>query len=277
MKKIFYFIILIFLIATTLPAQKVNFSLQNPRLEYGTDTLFVVDVYASVQAGQTWGVGPTNIRMRYWTIPANGISLIPEAPVTNAYTALSGNSNYYDMTSTSIMSDTAVSLNIQRLVTGTTLNLAANGYFLGSLKFHYLLNGCCINMEFLTNSAIFSGLWTPMLNPTDWTFTNPNPCMIIGINSGKIEEVPNNYVLSQNYPNPFNPSTSIRYSMPKAGFVSLKIYDILGREVNSLVNQYKQAGTYIVDFNASAFTSGMYFYKIEVNDFVSVKKMVLVK
>jgi hypothetical protein len=65
--------------------------------------------------------------------------------------------------------------------------------------------------------------------------------------------------------------------MPKSGFVSLKVYDILGREIANLVNQYKQAGTYIVDFNASALTSGMYFYKIETNDFVAVKKMVLVK
>jgi len=276
MKKIISLILLIFLITTTLPAQKVNFTLNNARIE--NDTLFVIDVYANVNTGQIWNVGPTCIRIRYWTeTPANGISLIAEDPVTNANINISNNSNYYDMTSTSIMSDTVASLNIQQLLTGTAFALSSgSAVWLGSLKFHYLSPNCCINMNFLSTSTVFSGLATPMVYTTDWTYTDPPPC-IVGIRSSRMDEIPGTYLLSQNYPNPFNPSTSINYSMPKAGFVSLKVYDILGREVANLVNQYKQAGNYIVDFNASAFTSGMYFYKLEVNDFVSVKKMVLVK
>jgi len=274
MKKTIYIIILTFLIATSLSAQKVNFTLNNARIEADK---FLVDVYANVATGQTWSVGPTCIRMRYWTTePVNGISLVTEDPVTNANVNLSNNSNYYDMTSTSILGDTCVSLNIQQLLSRPAYVLNAGAYWLGTLKFNYLSQGCCINMEFLNNSSVFNGLTTPMVYSTDWSFTNPTPCMISGVNQ-VITEVPTQYTLSQNYPNPFNPATSIKFSVPKSGFVSLKVYDILGREVAILVNQVKSAGTYIVDFDASAFTSGMYFYRMEANDFVSVKKMVLVK
>jgi photosystem II stability/assembly factor-like uncharacterized protein len=88
---------------------------------------------------------------------------------------------------------------------------------------------------------------------------------------------PVKYSLSQNYPNPFNPTTKINFALPKSGFVSLKIYDVLGREVASLVNEFKSAGVFSVDFNASQFTSGIYFYRFESNEFSDVKKMLLIK
>ncbi len=92
-----------------------------------------------------------------------------------------------------------------------------------------------------------------------------------------VEGVPFTYSLSQNYPNPFNPSTTIRYQLPQDGFVTLKIYDILGREVTTLVNEEKTKGRYEVNFNASNFASGVYLYRIKVNDYVAVKKMLLLK
>jgi hypothetical protein len=90
-------------------------------------------------------------------------------------------------------------------------------------------------------------------------------------------EVPNFYALGQNYPNPFNPSTKIKYAVPKAGDVQLTVYDILGREVATLVNEFKNPGVYTVDFNASALSSGVYFYKIKSGSFSDTKKMLLVK
>lgn len=90
-------------------------------------------------------------------------------------------------------------------------------------------------------------------------------------------EIPLKYNLSQNYPNPFNPSTSIKFELPKSGFVSLKIFDLLGREVARLVNEVKQAGSYDLEFNASNFASGIYYYKLESNDFSDTKKMILIK
>ncbi len=86
-----------------------------------------------------------------------------------------------------------------------------------------------------------------------------------------------NYDLSQNYPNPFNPETEIKFQIPENGKVSLKVYDILGREVAVLINDYREMGKYSVNFNASKYASGVYFYRLEVNDFVSTKKMMLLK
>ncbi|HAX48849.1 MAG TPA: peptidase S8, partial [Bacteroidetes bacterium] len=85
------------------------------------------------------------------------------------------------------------------------------------------------------------------------------------------------FSLHQNYPNPFNPVTNIKFSIPKSGNVSLKVYDILGREVAELVDEFKPQGNYLVDFNASFLSSGVYFYRLETSEFTEVKKMVLVK
>lgn len=85
------------------------------------------------------------------------------------------------------------------------------------------------------------------------------------------------YFLEQNYPNPFNPTTTIRYQIPTSGNVSIKVYDILGNEVGNLVDSYKETGKYEVSFDASSLASGVYIYRLNVNDFVNVKKMVLLK
>jgi len=90
--------------------------------------------------------------------------------------------------------------------------------------------------------------------------------------------IPDNYNLYQNYPNPFNPSTNIKFDLPNSGNVSLKVYDQLGNEVNSLVNGFKNAGTYEVSFNAIEFASGVYYYKLIIANGVSLsKRMLLIK
>jgi hypothetical protein len=90
-------------------------------------------------------------------------------------------------------------------------------------------------------------------------------------------EVPNKYSLSQNYPNPFNPATTIKFSLPKHGMVKLIVYNILGNEVATLENGTMEAGNYIVDFNTSSLSSGVYFYKLTAGDFSDTKKMLLIK
>ena len=90
-------------------------------------------------------------------------------------------------------------------------------------------------------------------------------------------EIPERFTLSQNYPNPFNPTTNIRFEIPTAGNVTLKVYNALGKEVATLVNGVTQAGVYNVDFNGVSLSSGVYFYKITVGDFSEIKKMMLVK
>ena len=99
---------------------------------------------------------------------------------------------------------------------------------------------------------------------------------LTGVNTSK-STVPTGYALKQNYPNPFNPSTIISYSIPKEARVVLKIYNILGQEVSTLVNQNQIAGNYKVSFNASSLSSGVYFYTLRSGDFVQSKKLVLLK
>jgi hypothetical protein len=101
-------------------------------------------------------------------------------------------------------------------------------------------------------------------------------CSLVGIQPIS-NEIPGKFSLSQNYPNPFNPVTKINFNIAKTGFVSLTIFDALGRKVETLVNQEMNAGSYGIDFNGSKFVSGVYFYRLQSADFVDVKKLVLLK
>ena len=90
-------------------------------------------------------------------------------------------------------------------------------------------------------------------------------------------EIPQNFTLEQNYPNPFNPVTNIRFKISNAGNTKITVFDLLGKEVETLVSQYLQAGAYEVNFNAANLTSGIYFYKLSSSDFTDVKRMILIK
>lgn len=89
--------------------------------------------------------------------------------------------------------------------------------------------------------------------------------------------VPSKFALEQNYPNPFNPATTIKYSIPVSEFVRVKIYDVLGKEIATLVNREQAAGSYKVEFDGSRLASGIYLFKLQTNNFVETKKMVLTK
>ncbi len=113
-------------------------------------------------------------------------------------------------------------------------------------------------------------------------------CIIDGVTYGDVSNIsinllnngiPDKYSLSQNYPNPFNPSTKINYEIKSSGFVSLKVFDLLGKEVAQIVNEKQTAGSYAVDFSSSEFNlpSGIYFYTLNAGEFKETKKMVLVK
>jgi hypothetical protein len=114
----------------------------------------------------------------------------------------------------------------------------------------------------------------------DWWWTIDNVCIkgfsVTGLTQ-QGSEIPKEYALSQNYPNPFNPVTNIKFDIPKQGHVSLKVYDILGKELINLVNEVKPAGSYLVDFDGSNLASGVYYYRIEAGSYISVKKMILIK
>ena len=145
-------------------------------------------------------------------------------------------------------------------------------------------NGTVVAVNNGTNSNPFT-LTAP--GPGDYRvnagFDNPNrrwDSVTVNITLTNVGENPSNpasFKLFDNYPNPFNPFTTVRYSIPEASFTSIKIYDALGNEVYSLVNETKQAGIYEVEFNASDLSSGIYYYTLHAGSFRETKKMILLR
>ncbi|MBN8569345.1 MAG: T9SS type A sorting domain-containing protein [Ignavibacteria bacterium] len=130
-----------------------------------------------------------------------------------------------------------------------------------------------INNYSFTERGMASGHYNYRLKQIDY---NGN-YKYYGLSNEVIIGIPSKYSLSQNYPNPFNPASVIAYQIPANGFVSLKVFDISGREVSSLVNEVKDAGYYSVTFDAKNLSSGTYFYKLSTDKFSAVKKMVVIK
>ena len=129
---------------------------------------------------------------------------------------------------------------------------------------------CRFNV-FIDTSSKISGdvsLYQPLLNLVENYPTAVNE---------STSNIPEKYELFQNYPNPFNPSTTIQYQIPQSGLVTIKVYDVLGKEEKTLVNQYQNMGIHEVNFNSSNLSSGVYFYQLRAGDFLSTKKMILLK
>ena len=100
---------------------------------------------------------------------------------------------------------------------------------------------------------------------------------VINSNEEDVRETPSTIVLNQNYPNPFNPQTTISYSIVNAGVVNLKVFNILGHEISTLVNRTQSAGAYSVAFDATNLPSGVYLYRLDADGFSSYRKMMLIK
>jgi photosystem II stability/assembly factor-like uncharacterized protein len=128
------------------------------------------------------------------------------------------------------------------------------------------------NNTLIGNYQLYTGMFMNGPNGAG-IFTLSSPIGIQNISS----EVPGGFSLSQNYPNPFNPSTNIEFAIPKSSFVKLVVYDMLGREVETLMNGELKAGTYKADWNASSNTSGVYFYKLITEGFTETRKMLMIK
>ena len=156
-----------------------------------------------------------------------------------------------------------------------------------------LVEICFDNTSYTQNSTVYSTTMTNMnrhyhrdngtgCSETSVTTTTsrPNVCLTINLLVGNRTVqamIPAVFSLEQNYPNPFNPSTSIKFNIPKQSNVKLVIYDVIGKEVATLVNEMKQPGSYEAVFNGDNFASGVYFYRLEAGNFTDVKKMVLIK
>jgi hypothetical protein len=142
-----------------------------------------------------------------------------------------------------------------------------------------------------SSAAYHSFTYSSQDSPPDWIFYGVSGksgyifiylvrayvSLVTGIVKQDIELAPATYSLSQNYPNPFNPSTTIKFQVAKDGFVSLKVYDILGNEVKTLVSEFMNKGRYNAVFDASGLASGIYFYKLQTDSYTAVKKLMLLK
>lgn len=137
-----------------------------------------------------------------------------------------------------------------------------------------------ISSTVLNNKArvyIPGGFWPSTVQTTRmFVLTDSVDCSLVG-NDPVSSVIPSSFKLGQNYPNPFNPTTRINYSVPVSGLVKLKIFDITGRLIQTLVNEVKNPGSYLVEFNASSLSSGTYFYRLEGHNFTETKKMLLIK
>jgi hypothetical protein len=103
------------------------------------------------------------------------------------------------------------------------------------------------------------------------------PRILTSVREEQTAELPNGYSLSQNYPNPFNPSTTIKYSVPERSRVTLTIYGILGNEIETLINEEKEAGSYAVTWSNQRLATGVYFYRLTAGKYTQTRKMMLVR
>ncbi|MFA5403789.1 MAG: T9SS type A sorting domain-containing protein [Ignavibacteria bacterium] len=156
---------------------------------------------------------------------------------------------------------------IERTSSGSPENWQNIGFLKGKGTSNYT-----ITYEF-TDRNLLQGKYKYRLKQTDY---NGN-FEYYYLTGEVIVGIPAKYELMQNYPNPFNPSTSISYALPKDGFVNLKIYDVLGREIKTLINEFKKANVYSIEVDASNLSSGIYYYKINVAGYTDIKKMMYIK
>lgn len=224
-------------------------------------------VYRSTNFGATWSFGATTGQANSYSLAFNYLCL-----------GLVGGTILQRTT------DCGALTTLTALGTGNITGIAGAGP-----RFWYTRG---TNIYFSSNSGDnWSSAYTGTANLLDIDVSTPNCCAVgwaVGANGTIVglgftgiannhNQIPSEYMLMQNYPNPFNPSTMITFQIPKSGNVKLVVYDLLGREVKTLLNEFKPVGTYDVSFDAANLSSGVYFYKLESGSFTDSKKMLLVK
>jgi photosystem II stability/assembly factor-like uncharacterized protein len=226
-------------------------------------------VYKSTDFGMTWTFGTTTGSVNSYSVAFNGN--IGFTGQTIALKSTDGGDNWASAT-----------------VPGTGTIYSFNGvadrfwYCRGSQIYWSNDNGASFSSQYTgTGTYDAMSLTQDGMTIRGWAVNTAGGIamyneILIGITNNQ-NGVPLSYSLSQNYPNPFNPTTKINFSLPKSGAVTLKIYDVLGSEVATLVNSNLKSGSYTVDWNAGGYSSGVYFYRLQAGDFTETKKMILVK
>ena len=274
MKKLILTLLFIALMVNIAPSQTVTFTLENPSI---SGSYFMFDLMANVPSGQTWNVGACNIRVNFVSTPVDMLSVKADNPAINANPNIHNANGYMAMTTTSVATGVAIGCNILTFNTSGFYQFTTGSYRICTLRWNILGGFTNAAMTFRVPpqqfpSIVFNGL-TQLIHPSGYNTVNP----LVTSNINLMTEIPKEFDLFQNYPNPFNPTTSIRYDVPKSSHVSIMIYDVTGKTVETLVEQQLEAGSYEATWDASKYSSGVYFYKITAADFSSVKRMVLLK
>lgn len=225
-------------------------------------------VYSSTNNGTSWSKTSLNNRTIH-SLDANGSNIFAGVDTTGVYLSTDNGSNW-----------SITSLN-NRIVFAILAN--GNTVFAGTLGYGvYISNDNGVSWiqrnEGLGNSYIYAFcISNNYIFASTGTSVYRRPLSeLTGINLIS-SEIPSEFNLEQNYPNPFNPSTNIKFQIPKSGFVNMVIYDILGCEMATLVNEELKPGTYEVSWDAANYPSGVYFYRIKTPENIEVKKMILIK
>ena len=227
-------------------------------------------VYYTTNLGSSWGYGATTGSANSYSVAFNtgGIGFTGQSVTLKS---TNGGANYSSVT----LPGTGTCYSFNNVLDRFWYNRGASIYWSedngANFSSQYTGTGTYQAMDMTLDGNVIRG----------WSVTNTGNIagyyeMISGI-SNNHNQIPSDYSLSQNYPNPFNPSTKISFSLPQANNVKLVVYDLLGREVATLVNDYMNAGNHTVDFNASTLASGVYMYRIEAGSFTAAKKMMLLK
>jgi hypothetical protein len=269
--------------------------------------------YNTTNSGNTFPLGTTSGRMVQWLILPGEINQPGAAPsgnITKLYLMVAANFGPITYTNLSILlgQSTITTLPASAFYTGQRdtvykrTSVALTGVLLSWLTFTFdhpfaydSTKSLIVQLEQLgsTGPALYS-LGNTFLTGRRRTYsTTPPPFGVqgqdgyvynFGVDIGTVSgvgsvttNIPDRYNLKQNYPNPFNPVTKIGFDIPKSGLVTLRIYDILGNLKATLINENRNPGSYLTDFDGSSYPSGTYFYKLESNGYMNTKLMVLLK
>ncbi len=227
------------------------------------DTSYTAKLQLSVQQS-TALLGNSVIRFTYDT---NSVYFPPNPLENKDYTIynLSGSNYVY---SVSHPSANTISINIA-LILGTGTKITDTPVDVATINFSKLKSAEDLNIQ-----PVMMQFFSPG-SATIWSVGTWNDELLTSVDQSK--NSPSKFELMQNYPNPFNPATTIKYQIPSYSMVTIKIYNVLGQEVETLVNEMKNPGNYQIQFNAINLASGSYIYRLQAGSLVQVKKMLLIK
>lgn len=241
-------------------------------------------IYKSSDNGSSWPLSLQIPDIRdFWVNTSGSTIIIARTAITSGGSGVVYSTNFGDSYSNDNAFDQA---------SVASIHYSNGTFFIGTIGSDYnsgiIYRNESTNNEWVNKSnGLYSNIIGDIKSTDTYLFVTHNADSVIGrrklsdfgiaTNVKSTENIPYHFTLNQNYPNPFNPSTTINYSITKPTYVSIKVFDVLGRQITELVNGHKPAGNFEVIFNAENYSSGIYFYTLKTNEFIKTKKMILLR